>query len=199
MEGLKKIIKERRSYYNLSDKSPVSDKEIKELIDFAVLNVPSAFNSQTTRVVLLLNEHHTKLWDIVKDVLLKITGPDKFGPTKEKIETSFQSGYGTILFYEDQSIIRGLQEQFSSYSEKFPGWSEHTSAMHQYAIWMLLEDAGFGATVQHYNPVIDAEVAKTWNINPDWELKCQMPFGIPTAKPGEKEFGPLEKRVLIFE
>lgn len=199
MKGLKEIIKARRSYYSLSDKSPISDKEIKELIDFAILNVPSAFNSQTTRVILLLNEHHTKLWDIVKDVLLKITGPDKFEPTKQKIEGSFQCGHGTILFYEDQSIIKGLQEQFPGYSEKFPIWSEHTSAMHQYAIWIMLREVGFGATLQHYNPIIDEEVSKAWNINPNWELKCQMPFGIPTAEPGEKEFNPLDKRVLVFE
>lgn len=199
MEGLKKVMKERRSYYNLSDKSPISDKEIKELIDFAVLNVPSAFNSQSTRVVLLLNEHHKKFWEIVKDVLLKITGPDKFEPTRQKVENFFQSGHGTVLFYEDQSIIKGLQEQFPSYSDRFPIWSEHTSAMHQYAIWLLLREMGMGATVQHYNPIIDEEVAKEWNIHPAWQLKCQMPFGIPTGEPGEKEFNPLDQRSLLFE
>lgn len=199
MKSLKEIMKERRSYYSLSDKSPISDKEIKELIDFAVLNVPSAFNSQTTRVVLLLNEHHKKLWDIVKDVLLKMIGPDRFESTQTKIEGSFQSGHGTILFYEDQSIVKGLQEQFPSYSDNFPIWSEHTAAMHQYAIWLLLREAGMGATLQHYNPIIDEAVAKAWNINPNWKLKCQMPFGVPTAAPGEKEFEPLDQRSLVFK
>lgn len=199
MESLKKAMKERRSYYNISDKSPISDQQIKELVDFAVLNVPSAFNSQTTRTVLLLNEHHTKLWDIVKDVLQTLIGPEPFKATQKKIESAFQSGHGTILFYEDQRVVRQLQEQFASYRDNFPIWSEHTSAMHQYAIWLLLRENGMGATIQHYNPIIDEKVAQEWNIHPDWKLKCQMPFGIPTAEPGEKTFSPLENRSLLFE
>lgn len=199
MEGLKKAMKERRSYYSLSDQSPISDKAIKELVDFAALNVPSAFNSQTTRLVLLLNEHHKKLWDIVKDVLLAQIGPERFKATKKKIEGSFQSGHGTILYYEDQAIVKQLQEQFAAFSDNFPVWSQHTSAMHQYALWLLLREAGMGATVQHYNPIIDEAVAKEWNIPSDWKLVCQMPFGVPVAEPGEKEFDPLDHRSLLFE
>lgn len=199
MEQLKKAMKERRSYYNITDQSPISDKAIKELVDFAVLNVPSAFNSQTTRLVLLLNEHHKRLWDIVKEVLLAQIGPEHFKATKTKIEGAFQSGHGTILYYEDTSIVKQLQEQFPTYSDNFPVWSQHTSAMHQYALWLLLREAGMGATVQHYNPIIDEAVAKEWNISPDWKLVCQMPFGIPAAEPGEKTFNPLDKRSLLFE
>lgn len=199
MEGLRKIMKERRSYYLLSGQGSISDQKLKDLVDFAVLNVPSAFNSQTTRLVLLLNEHHKKLWDIVKDVLLAQIGSDRFKATQKKIEGSFQSGHGTILFYEDQAKVKQLQEQFTAYRENFPVWSQHTSAMHQYALWLLLREAGMGATIQHYNPIIDDAVAKEWNIHPDWKLICQMPFGIPAAEPGEKEFDPLDKRSLIFE
>ena len=44
--------------------------------------------------------------------------------------------------------------------------AQQTSAMHQLAIWTMLEDAGFGASLQHYNPLIDEAVAKQWHINP---------------------------------
>jgi len=40
----------------------------------------------------------------------------------------------------------------------------------------MLEDAGLGASLQHYNPLIDQETAETWDINPDWKLLAQMPF-----------------------
>lgn len=199
MREIKNAIEKRRSCYNISAESPISDNELKELIDFAVLHVPSAFNSQSTRTVLLLNEHHKKLWEIVKAKLQKLTTPEAFENTKAKIEGSFEAGYGTILFYEDQQIVKGLQEQFPSYQDKFPVWSEHTSAMHQLAVWLLLGDAGFGASLQHYNPLIDAAVAKTWNIPAKWKLVAEMPFGTPTAEFGQKEFGSLEERSLIFE
>lgn len=196
---MKNTMESRRSHYELSNESPISDKQIKELIDHAVLHVPSAFNSQTTRIVLLLNDHHKKLWAIVESELRKIVSEEAFKKTKDKIDRSFSSGHGTILFYEDQSVVEALQKQFPLYRSNFPVWSEHTSAMHQYTIWMLLEKEGFGASLQHYNPIIDKEVAKEWNISPEWKLIAQMPFGIAKDKPGEKEFQPLTPRSIMFD
>lgn len=196
--NFKEALKHRRTSYNISNSSPVSDNEIKEIIDFAVTNVPSAFNSQTTRVVLLLGENHTKLWDITKDTLRKIVPEEAFGQTEAKINNSFNCGYGTILFYEDTEIVKNLQQAFPLYKDKFPVWSQQTSAMHHLAVWTMLEDAGFGASLQHYNPLIDEAVAKEWAINPNWELIAEMPFGTPTQQPGEKEFKPLDQRVLVF-
>lgn len=200
MDNLKKAITNRRSYYSINDKSPISDQQIKDLVDLAVRNVPSAFNSQSARLVLLLNEHHRKFWNIVKEVLrAKARSEEAFAQTKAKIEGSFEAGHGTILFYEDQGAVRKLQEQFPTYSDNFTVWSQHTSAMHQFAMWILLEDAGFGASLQHYNPLIDTEVAAQWKIDPDWKLIAQMPFGMPTAEPGVKEFEPLDGRSIVFE
>ena len=42
-KNFKEAVKHRRSYYNITNSSPISDNEIKEIIDFAVTNVPSAF------------------------------------------------------------------------------------------------------------------------------------------------------------
>jgi len=195
----KEAILHRRSYYKITNSSPISDSELKEILNFAVLHVPSAFNSQSTRLVLLLGEHHTRLWDIVKSVLQDLVPEEAFAKTREKVDTSFASGYGTILFYEDLEVVEQLQQDFPTYRDKFPEWSEHTSGMHQFAIWTMLEDAGFGASLQHYNPLIDERVAQQWNINPMWRLIAQMPFGTPVEHPGEKEFGPLDKRILLFE
>lgn len=102
----------------------------------------SAFNSQTTRVVLLLGDEHQKLWRIVKDQLEERLPEEQYRQSEKKIDTSFSCGYGTILFFEDRSIVEGLQKQFPTYHENFPTWSQHTSAMHQLAIWTMLEDKG---------------------------------------------------------
>ncbi len=197
--NFKQAIMHRRTYYNITDGSPVSDKEIKNIIEFAVKHVPSAFNSQSTRIVLLLGKNHKKLWDITKEVLKKIVPGDSFASTESKIDNSFRSGYGTVLFYEDREVVENLQKAFPAYKEKFPVWSEQTSAMHQFAIWTMLEDVGFGASLQHYNPLIDKEVAKEWNISHKWELIAQMPFGTPLQEPGEKQYNDVEERVLWFK
>lgn len=191
-------IANRRSYYALDNRIKVSEQEIKKMIETALLNVPSAFNSQSTRIVLLLGENHKKLWEITKSILKSILPQEAFAQTENKINTSFESGYGTVLFYEDTLTVKKLQEQFPLYADRFPVWSEHTSAMHQFAIWTLLEDAGMGASLQHYNPLIDSQVSEQWKISSDWKLIAQMPFGNPIAQPGEKTHEPLAKRFLVY-
>ena len=62
-------LEHRRSYYSIGSSSPVSDEELIRVVRQAVKHVPSAFNSQSTRIVLLLGDEHKKLWDIVKDTL----------------------------------------------------------------------------------------------------------------------------------
>ena len=83
--NFKETIKHRRTYYSISNTSPISDKEIQEIVDYAVLHVPSAFNSQSTRAVLLLGENHLKLWSIVKETLRKIVPEKSFKATEDKI------------------------------------------------------------------------------------------------------------------
>ncbi|MDR2406620.1 MAG: nitroreductase family protein [Bacteroidales bacterium] len=197
-KSLLEAIQHRRTYYTITDKSPVSDKELEEILKFTILNIPSAFNSQSTRMVLLLNDNHKRLWQLTKQSLKKIIPESNFSATETKIN-SFEVGYGTILFYEDQQTVKGLQDQFPGYKDNFPVWSHQTSAMHQFAIWVLLEEMGFGVSLQHYNPLIDEDVQKEWNINPDWKLIAEMPFGFPSASPGEKEFLPVDDRIRIFK
>ena len=197
--NLKEALKHRRSYYAIGNQTTLPDDAIEEILDFAALHIPSAFNSQSTRMVLLLKEHHQKLWQIVSDVLRQTVPAAAFSTTEAKIKKSFASGYGTVLFFEDRCEVENLQKAFPLYHEKFPLWSQQTSAMHQLAVWTLLEDAGFGASLQHYNPLIDEQVQQEWKLPACWELIAQMPFGLPLEPPGKKEFKPLCDRVKVFK
>jgi len=191
-------LKDRRSVYGISKEKVTSDERIQEIIETAVKHTPSAFNSQSARVLVLLGDHQNKLWDITKQILKKIVPADKFAPTEEKIN-SFQSGYGTVLFFEDQSVVQELQNNFALYKDNFPIWSGHSSGMLQLVVWTALEAEGFGASLQHYSPLIDNEVGQQWNVPTTWKLIAQLPFGKPTVLPGEKEFKPLEDRVKIYK
>ena len=159
-KSFEEALKHRRTYYSITNQSPVSDEEIERIVNLAVTHVPSAFNSQSTRVVLLLGENHKKLWHIVKETLRKIVPPEVFKTTEAKIDNSFASGYGTVLF---------------------------------------LEDVGFGASLQHYNPLIDEEVRHTWHLPEEWHLIAEMPFGLPVQGPGDKDFKDLDTRVKVFK
>jgi predicted oxidoreductase (fatty acid repression mutant protein) len=191
-------VADRRSFYGISKEPVVSDDRIKEIIEHAVKHTPSAFNSQSARVVLLLGNHHDKLWDFAKEVLRKVVPADQFSSTEDKIN-SFKSGYGTVLFFEDNSVIESLQQQFALYKDNFPIWSQQASGMHQFVIWTALEIEGFGVSLQHYSELIETDIKKEWNIPDNWKLIGQMPFGKPTAEPKEKQFQPLENRIKIFK
>ncbi|MBT2648453.1 nitroreductase family protein [Bacillus sp. ISL-34] len=191
-------IKERRSYYGINKEVGVSDEKIKEIVEFAVKHTPSAFNSQSSRLVVLTGSAHDKLWDITTQALRKAVGEGDFSGTQQKMD-SFKAGYGSILFFEDESVVNSLQEQFATYADNFPIWSQQTSGMHQLVVWTALEAEGLGATLQHYNPLIDDEVKKEWDVPSNWKLIAQMPFGNPTAQPGDKEFKPLEERIKFYK
>jgi hypothetical protein len=94
-------VKDRRTYYGISKASPVSDDRIKEIVRFAVKHVPSAFNSQSGRAVLLLGKSSDEFWSMVKESLRKIVPADKFAPTEEKI-----NGFGSGLRYG--ALLRGF-------------------------------------------------------------------------------------------
>jgi len=192
-------LKARRTYYALSKGSIISDERIEAIVNEAVKYTPSAFNSQSARVVVLLGTQHDRLWDIVKAELKKIVPEDSFQATEDKINSSFRSGYGTVLYFEDLSIIEELQQKFPAYKDNFPVWSNQASGMLQFAIWTALELEGLGVSLQHYNPVIDDVVKAAWNIRDNWKLIAQMPFGKPLSQPGEKEFQSLEQRVKIYK
>jgi predicted oxidoreductase (fatty acid repression mutant protein) len=77
-------------------------------------------------------------------------------------------------------------------------WSEQASGMAQFAVWAALADAGIGASLQHYNPLIDAAVAARWDIPSSWKLRAQMPFGSNEKPFGEKTFIGDAERFKVF-
>lgn len=198
LKALQQLAEKRRSIYALNAQLPVANDEVIKLVEHAILHTPSSFNSQSTRIVVLFGEDHQKLWDITEAALRDIVSDEQdFEPTKQKIG-GFKAGAGTILFFEDQTSVRNLQEAAPLYADKFPVWAEHTNAMHQYVIWTALASIDVGANLQHYNPVIDNKVASTWNINDHWDLTAQMVFGGIEQPAGDKEFKPLEERMKVF-
>ena len=191
-------MKQRRTIYAIGKNVPLTQDKIEEIIKEAVRNSPSAFNSQTSRVVTLYGDSHTKFWNIVRETLRKMVPEDAFEKTDAKIN-SFAAGYGTVLFFEDQDVVKSLQEQFALYADHFPAWSEHSSAIAQFAVWTALAEQHVGASLQHYHPVIDEEVAETFDIPKNWRLRAQLVFGSIEALAGEKTFMDDKERFKKFD
>jgi predicted oxidoreductase (fatty acid repression mutant protein) len=193
-----RAIEDRRTYYGLSKEAVVSNERIKEIVEHAVKHTPSSFNSQSARVLVLLEKEHDKFWNITMEALRKVVPAESFQATEEKIN-SFAGAYGTVLFYEDQNVVKALQDQYALYKDNFPVWSQQSSGMLQLVIWVALENEGYGASLQHYTELVEKEVAKEWNVPDNWKLIAQMPFGKPISEPGNKDYAPLEERVKIYK
>jgi uncharacterized protein len=88
-------VKARRSIYKITNSSPISDERIVEIVNETVLNAPSSFNSQSTRIVVLLKAEHEKFWDNTLEILKAIVPPENFAATEQRI-TGFRAGYGTV-------------------------------------------------------------------------------------------------------
>ncbi|WP_107926138.1 nitroreductase family protein [Lysinibacillus parviboronicapiens] len=191
-------IQGRRSIFGLSKTSPISDERLQEVIELAVKNAPSAFNSQTGRIVVLLNDQHETFWQLALKNALAHATLERIESTTARFQ-GFAEGYGTVLFFEDYEVIDSYQEKFPKLKDQFPIWSHQGAGMLQYVIWTALEHEGYGASLQHYYPELSEELRTAWHIKASWQLIAQLPFGGPTAAPRDKEIVPVVKRVFIIK
>lgn len=176
----------RRSIYALGDNLSQTPEEIFDLVKQTIKNSPTAFNSQTVRAVVLFGKSSDKVWEIVEDALRKIAkSPDAFEQTKSKID-SFKAGYGTILYFTDTTIVHQLENDYPSYAANFANWAEQGLGGAQQAVWTAFAEQGIGASLQHYNPLIDDAIHQVFNLPADWQLRAEMPFGSIEAPAGEK-------------
>lgn len=157
------LIKQRRSIHALNNTPILPDGELISLIKSTVRESPSAFNSQTSRVVILLGEDHKNYWsNIVQPSMRKaITDEATWAHIGPRYDL-FKQAYGTALFFEDENVIKDLQKDHAVIAKFFPQWSNHASGMAQVNTWTALEIAGYGANLQH---VSELHVNTILNIN----------------------------------
>lgn len=187
--GITASLEKRRSYYQITKELQVDEKRIIDRIEKLTELVPDAFNMKSSRVVVALGEKQEQLWNTVYDV---------FGGKvpKEKID-SFRSGVGTILYFYDEEVVEAMQEQFPRYAENFPGWALQASGMLQISIWSGLRELNIGASLQHYNPVIDDAIRELFGLPQSYHLVAEMPFGGIASEPEAKEHEDISLRVAV--
>lgn len=183
-----KLTAQRRSIYALGDQLTNSPEEIYDLIITAIKNSPTAFNSQTVRAVVLFGKSSDKVWDIVEVALKEVVkDPQAFAKTQQKI-ASFRAGFGTVLFLTETDTVHELEKQFPAYADNFADWAEQGIGGAQQAVWTALAEQQIGASLQHYNPLIDDAIHQAFNLPDSWQLRAEMPFGSIEAPAGNKDF-----------
>ncbi|PQE21608.1 fatty acid repression mutant protein [Rutstroemia sp. NJR-2017a WRK4] len=192
-------IKGRSSLHTLSDDVDIPDSRVQEIVREGILHSPTPFNCQSGRAVVLVKAEHKKFWDLAHESAKSKVPTAVFEKVFAPRIKMFRAAYGTILFYESGNAMQAVCDRMPIVKDKMPQWTEHASGMLQYTIWTMLTAEGFGVSLQHYNPMVDAAAAKEWDIPADWSLNAQMVFGKPTgSRFAEKEYSPVEDRMKVY-
>ena len=149
-------------------------------------------------MVLLLEDNHKLFWDKLLLILKELVKEKDFVKTEKKI-ASFKAGYGTILFFDDKKTTEDLMNKYPLYKENFKKWAIEQNGMLQSNIWVGLKTKDIGASLQHYNELVEKFVYEEFNISKDWTLTAQMPFGNIIEEPKSKDKIEINKRFKILK
>lgn len=192
------LLEKRRSIYALGTNSRYSKQEITDRIRKVVKQVPSAFNSQTTRVVVLFDEANHKFWDHIYDVQRNVLEGEMWD-AMSGVLTGSKNGIGTVLFFEDMDAVKEMPAQ----GVRQEAYKQNNNANVQYAVWLALAEMDLGASLQHFNvgyeQGFDKGTKKMFNLPKSYEMLAQMPFGSIEQGAGEKEHIDADIQVKVLD
>lgn len=192
------LVEKRRSIYALGTDSEYSKKDIEKRIREVVKQVPSAFNSQTTRVVVLFDEANNKFWDHIYNVQKDILDGG-MQDWMSGVVTGAKNGIGTVLFFEDLDAAKKMPTE----GARTEAYKQNNNANAQYAVWLALAEMDLGASLQHFNvgyeQGFDKATREMFNLPETYEMIAQMPFGSIEQEAGEKEHIDTDVQVKVFD
>lgn len=197
MSPLSELVKNRRSQYAIGNNTDLTNEEIAERITQIVRDVPTASNSQTTRIAIVFGEENVKLWDHILDVQKDVMPEEMWGMMSGVMEGA-KGGVGTIIFFEDLDAV----EKMPTSPARVEVYKQNNNANAQYATWLALTDLGLGGSLQHmnvgYEQGFDKSVKELLGLPERWEMQAQMPFGSIEGENEPKEYIADSERVVVI-
>lgn len=197
MSTFVELAEKRRSVYALGTDSKYTQKDIEARIREVVKQVPTAFNSQTTRIVVLFDEASTKFWDHIYDVQKNVLEGGMVD-WMNGVVTGAKNGIGTVLFFEDRDAVKEMPAQ----GAREEAYKQNNNANAQYGVWLALAEMNLGASLQHFNvgyeQGFDKATKAMFNLPASYEMIAQMPFGSIEQELSEKEHIDTDVQVKVF-
>lgn len=186
MQNFLDLINKRRTVYPINGKSKLSQDEIVKYLQEVTRGIPSASNSQTTRLVVVFNDKNKKLWEHILQTQEKVLDAGTFGFMKPVMELA-ANAVGTVLFFEDRNVVKATLGE----SPRAEVYKQHNNAYLQFGVWLALNELDFGASLQHFNigfeQGYDKGIKALLNLPEQYELVAEMPFGSHDGNPEPKE------------
>lgn len=196
MSQLTELVKDRRTQYAIGNNTELTNEEIAERLTTVVKDVPSAFNSQTTRIAIVFGDQNVALWDHILDVQKDVLQGEMWDMMSGVMEGA-KAGVGTVLFFEDLDAVEAMPVN----GTRGEAYKQNNNANAQYATWLALTEMGLGGSLQHFNvgyeQGFDKSIKELLDLPERWELQAQMPFGSIEGETGEKEYIADSERVVV--
>lgn len=179
--ALLKSISTRRTIYQLKPELPagVTIEDVQATVQAIIKEIPTAFNSQVNRALILTGGSHKKVWEQVANSL-------EGDAAKKRPQSIRDEAYGSVIFFTDDKTTEKLQGDFPAWSAAFPQFADHSSGAAQIISWTALEGLGLGAHLQHYNGYVKGALPE--KIPANWSVVAQLAFGVPQEVAGEKTY-----------
>lgn len=182
-------LQKRRTHYDLAGDASLSREAVETRLAEILQATPSAFNTQSARVVLLWAAESQAFWQQVNQALGERLDPRKYA--------GFQAAQGTLLYFLHRPTVAQLETTYPQYRDGFYTWAQHENAMLQNNVWMGLTAMGLAASLQHYGAVLGDTLHALYDLDPAWELVAQMPFGRPVGTLETLPKLPIETQLII--
>lgn len=192
VENFINTLKLRHSEYGLINDSILSDAQLIKFIQKCIYYHPSAFNVQSTRMVLLLNENVYKIWDHVLNVIPKNMPEILVSEIK-----NCRDAYATILFFDDLDANKSESDKRHIAMEHFEDWGAQSMAMLQNVLWNGLSYFGYGVNIQHFNKELSDYLTKEFGFHDHWKLLSQMNIGTYTKNTSERTRLPINHLLIV--
>lgn len=197
MSQFTNLVKQRRTSYALGTNTELSNQEIADRITEIAREIPTASNSQSTRLVVIFGEDNVKFWDHILDVQKDVM-PETMWNMMSGVMEGAKGAVGTVLFFEDLDAV----EEMPAKGARAEAYKQNNNANNQYAIWLSLTELGLGASLQHMNigfeQGFDKSTKEMFDLPENWEMVAQMPFGSIEAPASEKEYIADDVRVRVI-
>ena len=174
----------RRSVRRLMPGS-ISDEVIEDLIAVAD-QVPSAFDAQPWRVV-ILRERHESFWDQIELTIAQRLDGDRRDRYLARAE-GMRDGGTTLLIFEDV-VLAGPQDNLTAGEAR--DQASQSLGMLQLALWLTLTAHGLVTSLQHWQWLMEDEALAFVGLPAEgFRLVTFMPVGCAMEPPVPRTLRP---------
>ncbi len=151
---------------------------IDDLVE-AAGRVPSAFDAQPWRII-VLRERHAAFWDLIDELITRRLDGDRRDRYRARAE-GMRSGGMTLLIFEDVALI---DRRDNVTVDEARDQASQSLGMLQLTLWLTLSAHGLVTSLQHWEWLMD-DVALAFVGLPDsgFRLVTFMPVGSAVESP----------------